>query len=302
MIVAIASGKGGTGKTTVAVNLALSMSADVQLLDCDVEAPNAHLFLRPQIEISEKAGIPVPIVDPERCNGCGECSRLCQYNAIVTLRTGAMVFPELCHGCGGCIRVCPESAITEALRPIGVVEQGRAGRVWLVYGRLNVGEALAPPLIRAVRSHSVSDSVVLVDAPPGTSCPMISAARGSDLVILVTEPTPFGLNDLALAVEAVRALGIPCGVVVNRAGAGDRRVHEYCAAEGLEILLEIPDDRRIAEAYARGLPLVEAVPETRPLFAGLAARIQAMAAALPTRPVHVDGADDSLPATARGLR
>jgi MinD superfamily P-loop ATPase len=302
VIVAIASGKGGTGKTTVAVNLALSMSTDVQLLDCDVEAPNAHLFLRPPIDTSENAGIQVPIVDPARCTGCGECSQLCQYNAIVTLRRGAMVFPELCHGCGGCIRVCPEGAITEGLRPIGVVEQGWAGTVRLLYGRLNVGEALAPPLIRAVRSHADSDSLVLVDAPPGTSCPMISAVRGADLVILVTEPTPFGLNDLALAVEAVRALGIPCGVVVNRAGAGDRRVHEYCAAESLEILLEIPDDRRIAEAYARGLPLVEAVPELRPLFAGLAARIEAMAAAVPTRPVHEDGADDPLRATVRALR
>jgi MinD superfamily P-loop ATPase len=294
VIVAIASGKGGTGKTTVAVNLALSMSADVQLLDCDVEAPNAHLFLRPRIDSSDTAGIPVPIVDPERCNGCGECSQLCQYNAIVTLRSGAMVFPELCHGCGGCIRVCPEGAISEKLRPIGVVEQGRTGRVRLLQGRLNVGESLAPPLIRAVRSHAASGTVVLIDAPPGTSCPMISAVRGCDLVILVTEPTPFGLNDLALAVEAVRALGIPCGVVVNRTGTGDHRVHEYCAAQGLEIMLEIPDDRRIAEAYARGLTLVEAVPEIRPLFAGLAARIEAMATMKSVRSVQEDGVHASL--------
>jgi MinD superfamily P-loop ATPase len=278
VIVAIASGKGGTGKTTVAVNLALSMSTDVQLLDCDVEAPNANLFLRPRIDSSDTAGIPVPIVDPERCNGCGECSRLCQYNAIVALRSGAMVFPELCHGCGGCIRVCPEGAISEKLRPIGVVEQGRTGNVRLLQGRLNVGESLAPPLIRAVRSHAASGTVVLVDAPPGTSCPMISAVRGSDLVILVTEPTPFGLNDLGLAVEVVRALGIPCGAIINRAGTGDDRVNEYCASEGLEILMGIPDDRRIAEAYARGFPLVEVVPEIRPLFAELAARIEAMAA------------------------
>jgi MinD superfamily P-loop ATPase len=286
VIVAIASGKGGTGKTTVAVNLALSLAGEVQLLDCDVEAPNAHLFLRPQNQTSEPAGIPVPVVDPERCSGSGACSQLCQYNAIVTLKTGAMVFPELCHGCGGCARVCPSGAIREEIRPIGVVEQGRSDRVRLVQGRLNVGEALAPPLIREVKKHVDGGTVVLVDAPPGTSCPMIAAVHGSDYVILVTEPTPFGLNDLALAVEAVRELGLPCGVVVNRVGVGDDRVHDYCVAEGLEILLEISDDRRIAEAYARGRTIVEAVPELRPLFAGLASRITSMTLDGSTRSVE----------------
>jgi MinD superfamily P-loop ATPase len=278
VIVAIASGKGGTGKTTLAVNLALSLSGDVQLLDCDVEAPNAHLFLEARPEGREAVGIPVPEVDADLCNQCGECSRLCQYSAIVTLRTGVMVFPELCHGCGGCTLVCPENAISEVLRPIGVVEESRTGHVQLVQGRLNVGEALVPPLIRQVRARGAEEGVVLVDAPPGTSCSMIAAVRGSDFVVLVTEPTPFGLNDLALAVETVRVLGIPCGVVINRAGSGDDRVHEYCATEGLEILLEIPDDRRIAEAYARGVTLVGSIPEVRPLFASLAARFEAMAA------------------------
>jgi len=266
VIVAIASGKGGTGKTTVAVNLALSLSGDVQILDCDVEAPNAHLFLHAE----------------DLCNQCGECSRLCQYNAIAVLGTGVMVFPELCHGCGGCTLVCPEEAISEVMRPIGVVEEGRAGNIHLVQGRLYVGEALVPPLIRDVRARSRDDGVVLIDAPPGTSCSMIAAVRGSDFVVLVTEPTPFGLNDLELAVETVRTLGIPCGVVINRAGSGDDRVHRYCSAEGLEILLEIPDDRRIAEAYARGLTLVDAIPDIRPLFASLAARIGALTPIDPT--------------------
>lgn len=274
MIVAIASGKGGTGKTTVAVNLALCLSEEVMLLDCDVEAPNTHLFLRPHFGVSEPAGIPVPIVDLERCNSCGACSSLCQYNAIVTLNNGAMVFPELCHGCGGCTRVCKEDAITEEIRPIGMVEQGRSFGINLVQGRLNVGETLVPPLIRAVRTRADEDAKVLIDAPPGTSCSMIAAVRGSDFVVLVTEPTPFGLNDLALAVEAVRALDISCGVVINRAGSGDERVHDYCAAEGLEILMEIPDDRRVAEAYARGIVAVEAVPELRTQFERLAARIE----------------------------
>ncbi len=282
MIVAIASGKGGTGKTTVAVNLALSLSGDVQILDCDVEAPNVHLFLEAQPEGSEIVGIPVPVVDADLCNQCGECSRLCQYNAIAVLGTGVMVFPELCHGCGGCALVCPEEAISEVMRPIGVVEDGRAGSIHLVQGRLYVGEALVPPLIRDVRARSRDDGVVLIDAPPGTSCSMIAAVRGSDFVVLVTEPTPFGLNDLELAVETVRTLGIPCGVVINRAGSGDDRVKEYCASEGLEVLLEIPDDRRIAEAYARGLTLVDAIPDIRPLFASLAARIGALTPIDPT--------------------
>jgi len=193
-----------------------------------------------------------------------------------------MVFPELCHGCGGCTLVCPEEAISEVMRPIGVVEEGRAGNIHLVQGRLYVGEALVPPLIRDVRARSRDDGVVLIDAPPGTSCSMIAAVRGSDFVVLVTEPTPFGLNDLELAVETVRTLGIPCGVVINRAGSGDDRVHRYCSAEGLEILLEIPDDRRIAEAYARGLTLVDAIPDIRPLFASLAARIGALTPIDPT--------------------
>jgi MinD superfamily P-loop ATPase len=274
VIVAIASGKGGTGKTTLAVNLALSLRPPVQLLDCDVEAPNAHLFLRPLIANSEAAGIPVPVIDAELCSLCGQCGDLCQYNALAVLKTGVMVFPELCHGCGGCTLICPEGAIREEMRPIGVVEQGWAGEVEVVTGRLNIGEALAPPLIRAVKRRASLRGLVVVDAPPGNSCPMIAAVSGSDLVVLITEPTPFGLNDLALAVGAVRVLGIPFGVVINRAGSGDRKVHEYCAAEGIEILAEIPDDRRVAEALAAGGVLVEELAHTRPIFAALARRIE----------------------------
>jgi len=286
VIVAIASGKGGTGKTTLTVNLALCLSGNVQVLDCDVEAPNVHLFLRAEMGASTEVGIPVPQIDVDRCTLCGECSRLCQYNALATLGTGVMVFQELCHGCGGCTLWCPEKAIAEVVRPIGVVEAGRADGICLVQGRLNVGEALVPPLIRQVRAKAWEDGVVLIDAPPGTSCPMLAAVRGTDFVILVTEPTPFGLNDLKLAVEAVRALGIPCGVVVNRADSGDDRVREYCAAEDLEILLEIPDDRRVAETYARGFTTVEKIPELRPLFASLARRIETMMARDTNRPVE----------------
>ena len=273
MIVAIASGKGGTGKTTVAVNLALTIGRDVHLLDCDVEAPNAHLFLGTRPHARIEIGIPVPEIDHERCTLCAECSRVCQYNAIAVLGNRAVVFPELCHGCGACTLLCPERAISESPRSIGVIEESATRDVRLIQGRLNVGEALVPPLIRQVRARARGASTVLVDAPPGTSCSMIAAVRGADVVVLVTEPTPFGLNDLRLAVETVRALGLTCGVVINRSDVGDDRVHAYCAAEGLEILAEIPDDRRIAEAYSRGLPMIEALPETRPLFADLANRI-----------------------------
>ncbi len=271
MIVAIASGKGGTGKTTLAINLAVVMSRPLQLLDCDVEAPNAHLFLRPEIAGSQTVGIPVPVIDEERCNLCGDCAGICQFNAIAVLRTGTMVFPELCHGCGGCNLVCPEAAIREAERPVGTVEWGRSGEVEVVSGRLSIGEAMAPPVIRALIRR---DRPVLIDAPPGNSCPTVSAIRGSDLVLLVTEPTPFGLNDLRLAVETVRTLGLPLAVVVNRVGNGDRRVHDYCDAEKIEILAEIPDDRRAAEASARGLLLVEHLPEFREAFSTLANTIE----------------------------
>jgi MinD superfamily P-loop ATPase len=274
VIVAVASGKGGTGKTTVAVHLARMLRGEVELLDCDVEAPNDHLFLRPTRESVEPVGILVPKVDVELCTACGQCSEICQYNALAVLRDRVIVFPELCHGCGGCALACPERAISEVSRPIGVVESGGADGVRLIQGRLNVGEALAPPLIRAVRARARGDGLVLIDSPPGTSCSMIAAVRAADLSLLVTEPTPFGLNDLKLAVEALRTLGIPSMVVVNRAGTGDRRVHEYCADQDLEIALEIPDDRRIAEAYARGEDLTVAVPGTKMLFEELADRIQ----------------------------
>jgi MinD superfamily P-loop ATPase len=252
MILAIASGKGGTGKTTLAVNLAAALARPVRLLDCDVEEPNCHIFLGADIEASNPVGVPVPVVDEDACTACGACAEMCQYNAIVSLKTKPLVFPELCHGCGGCTLVCPEGAITEQDHAVGVVETGRAGRVAFVQGRMNLGEPMAPPLIRAVKQHIRPDEVNLLDCPPGTACPMITAVRGADFVLLVTEPTPFGLHDLTLAVETVRLLGIPFGVVVNRVGVGDDRVHRYCAEEGVAMLMEIADDRRIAEAYSRG--------------------------------------------------
>lgn len=266
MILAVASGKGGTGKTTVAVNLALAAPGTVRLLDCDVEEPNCHIFLNPLIQTRRTVGIPVPEVDESKCTACGECGRICQYHAIVALKTAPLVFPELCHGCGGCAKVCPTGAISEVGHEIGVVETGSSGLVELVQGRLNVGHPMSPPLIRAVKRHCVEAERIIIDCPPGTSCPVISALRGSDFVVLVTEPTPFGLHDLTLAVETVRRIGIPFAVVINRADAGDGRVRRYCREERIRLLLEIRDDRRVAEAYSRGQAAVEALPEYRRVF------------------------------------
>ena len=273
MKIAIASGKGGTGKTTVSVNLARTMAAKVQLLDCDVEEPNAHLFLQGVKVGEEVVSIPIPLVDESLCDGCGKCSKFCRYNAIVTLGKEALIFPEMCHGCGGCTMICPVKAITETHRRIGVIETMESENIMLIQGRLDVGVAVAPPLIRAVKKKAQDDLPVIIDAPPGTSCPVIAAVQDADMVLLVTEPTPFGLNDLMLAVEMVRALKIPFGIVVNRLGSGDDRVHTYCAQENIPILLEIPDDRKIAEAYSRGILMIDALPSYRRLFQDLIEKI-----------------------------
>ena len=273
--IAIASGKGGTGKTTVAVHLAAALAARgraVQYLDCDVEEPNGHLFLKPAIEASESVGIPVPTVDAARCIACGKCAEVCEFNAIAMLKK-PLVFPELCHGCGACALVCPVGAIRETPRAIGVAETGRAGAIAFAQGRLNVGEPMSPPLIRAVKARRNPDAVALFDAPPGTSCPVVATVRGADFVVLVTEPTPFGLHDLQLAVDTLRPLGRPLAVVVNRAD-DDRRVQDYCQAEHLPILAELPDDRRVAETYARGELLFDRLPEWRDRFETLWTRIE----------------------------
>jgi MinD superfamily P-loop ATPase len=274
VIISVASGKGGTGKTTMAVNLAVALGEPVTLLDCDVEEPNAHLFLKPAFDRRLDFYAEVPEIDSSRCTLCGKCQEICQFNAMAVLPDLALTFPELCHSCGGCALVCPEGAVLPGHRLMGTVEIGSRGMVHFVHGRLRVGEAMAPPLIRRVKQEAPDGALTIIDAPPGTSCPVVTALWGSDLVILVTEPTPFGLNDLELAVGAGRQMGLPMGLVINRADLGDRRVHEFAARENLPILLEIPFDRQVAESYARGDLLVESRPKWRQMMQALFARIQ----------------------------
>jgi MinD superfamily P-loop ATPase len=278
MIVAVASGKGGTGKTTVAVSLALAAAArrpePVKLLDCDVEAPNAALFLQPQLERQVTTGVPVPEVDLERCAQCGLCADVCAYNAISVVAGQVLVFPELCHGCGSCVLNCPAQAIRERHYPTGLLEAGHAGPITFGQGTLKVGQAMATPIIKQLKEWLLDVPaalhVTIIDAPPGVGCPVLETLRGTDYVLLVTEPTPFGLHDLRqVTVLARDALGIPCGVIINRENGTDDRVERFCSEQGLPVLARIPFDRRVATAGADGVPLVRALPEYRQVFSGL---------------------------------
>jgi len=278
MRLAIASGKGGTGKTTLAVALAQASDKAVQLLDCDVEEPNGHIFIKPQFTSSEEVTIAIPALNETLCTNCGKCGELCQFSAIVTIVDKTMIFSDMCHSCGGCILVCPQHALQEQAKPIGTIDRatgcGRNNHIEFIKGTLNIGAAMSPPVIRAVKKKINPDRLTILDCPPGTSCPMITAVTGSDYVILITEPTPFGLHDLKLAVETMRVLELPFGVVVNRAGCGDERVSEYCNAEQIPLLLQIPDERRVANAYSRGEGLLEALPELTPQLRTLLEKIR----------------------------
>ncbi|MBA7514168.1 Iron-sulfur cluster carrier protein [subsurface metagenome] len=298
MIISFASGKGGTGKTTVAINFALSLSQEsnhpaIQFLDCDVEEPNAAIFLKPKFTETVSVGIPVPVVDFKKCTYCGKCAEVCAYNAIAVVnpvgytqtkrnttnietsptsanqvKRNVLIFSELCHGCGGCTLLCPENAISETNREIGIMQIGKAGTIEFIHGKLNIGEPMAPPLIREIKQKAFGETVkrrngetnhqvTIIDVPPGTSCPVIEAVKGSDFSILVTEPTPFGLHDLKLAVETLRKINIPFGVVINRDGIGDSKTDQYCKKENIPVLMRIPMDREIAIAYSNGIPLIK---------------------------------------------
>ncbi|MFH0753572.1 MAG: ATP-binding protein [Candidatus Omnitrophota bacterium] len=273
MIIAVASGKGGTGKTTVAVNLALVLGA-VDFLDCDVEEPNAHLFLKPCIQAEIPVTVPVPEFDKQKCTGCGKCAQVCAYHAIAVIpspnqKPQPLIFPHLCHACGACSLLCPVGAIREEHRNIGVIEKGFCGDIRFIQGKMNIGEILSPLIIRQVKGLIDPNVITIIDAPPGTSCPVVAAIKGVDFCVLVTEPTPFGLHDLTLAVAVVRQLKIPFGVVINRAGLGNDAAEDYCRKESIAVLTKIPFDREIAVRYSQGETLINKVPDMTDVFNGL---------------------------------
>ena len=273
MIISIASGKGGTGKTTIATNLALSLGK-VQVIDCDVEEPNANIFFNAEIKEREDVTVEIPEIDKEKCNYCGKCSEFCAYNALAVVPSDVLVFPELCHSCGGCEIVCPQNAINWKRKPVGKIEHGVTNGVDFYHGLLNVGEIQAVPVIKALKKKIDKEGNVIIDAPPGTSCPVIESINGSDYCILVTEPTPFGLHDLKLAIAVVRHLYIPFGVIINRDGVGDKKVEMYCQTEKIPILMKIPHSEEIANLYSMGIPFVKKLPEWHEKFTELFRRIQ----------------------------
>jgi len=271
--IAVASGKGGTGKTSIAVNLALSLG-EAQVLDCDVEEPNVHIFLKPHFEYTHPVELLVPKILEDKCDYCGECARFCQFHALFVAGETAMVFPELCHSCGGCSLVCHRDAIVEEPRQIGRIIKGLSGDIDVVYGELNVGEPLAVPVIAAVKEHMRDEGTVILDSSPGSCCPVVETIQDTDFCLLVTEPTPFGLHDLKIILEVVRQLGIPMGVIVNFAGIGDRGVYDYCEEQDIPIMMEVPFDLKIADLYSRGIPFVVEMPELKTGFRELLERIR----------------------------
>jgi len=273
MIISVASGKGGTGKTTISTNLALSIK-NTQFFDCDVEEPNANIFIKANIENSEDVTVSFPEIDKTKCDFCGKCSEFCAYNALAVVPSNVLVFPELCHSCGGCKLVCPRGAISWNKRTIGIVEHGKNKDIDFYHGVLNVGEMQAVPVIKALKKKIDKNKNAIIDVPPGTSCPVIESINGSDYCILVTEPTPFGLHDLKLAVEVIRHLNVDFGVIINRDGVGDKKVELYCKNENIPILLKIPERKEIAHLYSKGIPLVDKSHEWNEMFRLAFNRIQ----------------------------
>jgi MinD superfamily P-loop ATPase len=261
MILAIASGKGGTGKTSLACAIAKALSPDIGLADCDAEEPDCSLFLNPEIESEKNFSVPFPVVDESLCDGCGHCQQVCLYNAIKIFKGKPVIFPNLCHSCGGCFLACPKKAIKETSRPIGKIRTGNFGKAFYIDGIMNIGEASPVSLIKAIKKIVPSGKDIIIDCPPGTSCPVVAAISGADFCILVSEPTPFGLSDLNLALETVDNLKIPRSLVINRSDIGNEEMEKWCQEKKLDILLKIPFDRKIAEDYSKGKTMIESKPE-----------------------------------------
>jgi len=273
MIISVASGKGGTGKTTVAVNIALGLD-NVLFIDCDVEEPNANVFLKSKITDIEDVNVEIPVIDEDKCDYCRKCSDFCAYNALAVVKSNVLVFPELCHSCGGCKIVCPRDAIIYKDKKVGILEHGKNKNIEFYHGLLNIGEIQAVPVIKKLKQKIDKNRDVIIDAPPGTSCPVIETINSSDYCILVTEPTPFGLNDLKLAVEVVKHMKIPFGVIINRDGVGNNDVEDFCKNKGIPLLLKIPQSEKIAKLYSEGIPFVKELDEYKKSFKELYEKIR----------------------------
>jgi MinD superfamily P-loop ATPase len=274
MKISIASGKGGTGKTLVATNLALSLNDhQVQILDCDVEEPNAHIFLKGDLLDETKVYTQIPSLNEKRCQSCGKCSDVCVFNAIAQFDKTLMCFDDLCHSCGACWQLCPHNALEPVNKEIGIVKRTKVKDLTLVTGTLKIGTHISPPIIKAVKEQCLVDGINIIDGPPGSSCPVMETISGTDYCLLVTEPTPFGLNDLTLAVEMVKTLAVPCGVVINRDGPDSAMIEKFCRDNNLEILMRIPLDINIARSYSKGMPLVDDSPQWQEKFSNLYQKI-----------------------------
>ena len=266
MIISIASGKGGTGKTTVAASLA-SIIPESVYLDCDVEEPNGHLLLKPEFNSEERVEKNLPEINRDKCTFCGKCLEVCEFNALINLGSEIILFEEMCHSCGACVHFCPSKIITEISKEIGIIRKGIAdGNVLFVDGVLNIGEVSVPPLIKEVKKNIVESKLNIIDSPPGTSCSMLEAVRESDFCILVTESTPFGLNDLKLAVDVLKTIKVPFGVVINKYAKSFIQMEKYLFNNGIEVLLKIEFDRRFAEAYSEGILPLNKYPELKAGF------------------------------------
>ncbi|MDD4527593.1 MAG: ATP-binding protein [Candidatus Margulisbacteria bacterium] len=272
MKIAIASGKGGTGKTLISTNL-FNVTPNSTYIDCDVEEPNGHLFLKGTHVKEQSFHIMIPEVNQNICNNCGKCAEVCQFNAIISAKQKVLVFPELCHGCGSCTFFCPTKAITETPKIIGKIQETLINNKPMITGTLNIGEPMAPPIIKQLKALPISTEHIIIDSPPGTSCPVIAAITGADMVLLVTEPTPFGLHDLDLAVQVVQKLNIPMGIIVNKSGLGGNIIENYSKKKNIEILLEIPHSKTIAKLYSEG-KLITTLPKYKKIFENLSEKIQ----------------------------
>lgn len=273
MKIAVASGKGGTGKSTVSTNFAYFLSEtneDVAIIDCDVEEPNCHIFLNPDIKTDKKVFLSVPEIDEDVCAGCGKCVQICQFNALALVKEKVITFPELCHSCGGCWLVCPLGAVLQGQREVGTVETGTSEKLSFIQGKSRIGEAMSPPLIKAAKKEGENHNIQILDCPPGTSCPVITAVDGADFVVMVTEPTPFGLYDLKLAVDVMKELDKEFGIVINRSGENDYLIEDYARSENIPVITKIADDRRIAECYSEGKLVIKVLPEYKKAFEPLA--------------------------------